>query len=241
MRVYSESNSRLELHQIATRSKIIFEPENQSWGSIYRDGASVWIPTYALGCKHTGMESKQSHQWKIFSGQLLGWHWSKTFPVLTSKAAPHPPHCARGQRCRISRCSFSALQDSSVPGMSCGCVNNLPKTQHCFLQTRRVLQTKQILSSAAVTKTQVKGVQGEAARPNYIPGSQALPSGNVQREEGQLKCPMGWGRRKKHPVTWAGGGALQLPSWCRVEKQHKHLPLSKHGLLTSPAHKCFAL
>lgn len=180
MGVSSESNSQLELHQIVTRSKIIFEPENQSWGSIYRDGASVWIPTYALGCKHTEMESKQSHQWKIFSRQLLGWHWSKTFPALTSKAAPHPLPRAREQRRRISMCSFSALQDPSVPGMSCGRVNNLPKARHCFSQTWRVLQTKLTLLSAAVTKTQVTAVTSEAARPNYMPGHSRISSSSFR-------------------------------------------------------------
>lgn len=51
-----------------------------------------------------GWQSKQSHQWKIFSRQLLGWHWSKPFSALTSKAAPHP--CTRGQSVGAARVPF---------------------------------------------------------------------------------------------------------------------------------------
>lgn len=76
------------------------------------------------------------------STQLLGWHCLKTFSALTSSCT-HP--CTRGQRCRSSMCASGALQDFPVPGMSCGCVNDLPKTQHCLLETWHV--------SVAATKT----------------------------------------------------------------------------------------
>lgn len=41
-------------------------------GKCLQKRASVWISTYALGCKYTEMESKQSHHWKLFSRQPLG-------------------------------------------------------------------------------------------------------------------------------------------------------------------------
>lgn len=67
MGISSESNRHLEQLQIVMKIKIIFEPVNLLWGSLYSDTATLRIPTYLLRCQHTESEYKQSNQWKIFS------------------------------------------------------------------------------------------------------------------------------------------------------------------------------
>lgn len=90
-----------------------------------------------------GLQGKLSHQWKIFSRQPLGWQLIKAIFCVNIKSCTSSLHS--WTECRISTCIFSALQDSSAPGMSCGCANNLPETQHCFLETWGALQNEQIL------------------------------------------------------------------------------------------------
>lgn len=97
--------ARLSLNRKTSHGEVSTEAQH-SYGFQH----TFWVASIEL-------ESKQLNRWKIFSRQLLGLHWWKTFSALTSKAATHL--CTHGQRHGTSTCAFSAPHDSSAPGNSC--------------------------------------------------------------------------------------------------------------------------
>lgn len=194
---------------------------------------------HMLWVASTEMESKQSHKWKIFSRQLLGWHWSKTFFALTSKAAPHP--CIGGQRRRIRMWAFSALQDSSVPGRSCGCINILPKTQHSSCRHGEYLRGNRFCCRQLSQRHESEWLRcGSQIQFHGLSFQDLKPFLQGKFSGRTASCSVPWNEVGGRSVLSPGQtelGEIAAPWLVQSRKAAQTFPSLRARLLTSPAHK----